>query len=361
MLTAVIFLLILLSAVTIHELAHYINAKSVGLPVRTFSVGVGPVLLRRIWHNTEWRLSLFPIGGYVDLPGMAPTSDDQGKLQHPTNGMAIKSLPEKLWVLSGGVIANFFLGVILICIVIIISPSYRQITANVIPFETGALISSVLPESAADSFGLKPLDTIISINNISNPNRDIVVREIQNSNKLDFLLLREGATVNLSLPWPPNDSRATPVLGVHLAPLTVEHTIIGTFEAIGEAFWFSVKLLPKMVHGFAKGLATTLTGKRSDEIAGPVGIISLVNQAAQIGLAPVLFLAAVINLSLAIFNLFPIPGLDGGRMLLATVTSLRGKPFRLGQEETIHFFGVFAVLALIVLITLNEISGLFNP
>ena len=116
-----------------------------------------------------------------------------------------------------------------------------------------------------------------------------------------------------------------------------------------------------MVHGFAKGLATTLTGKRSDEIAGPVGIISLVNQAAQIGLAPVLFLAAVINLSLAIFNLFPIPGLDGGRMLLATVTSLRGKPFRPGQEETIHFFGVFAVLALIVLITLNEISGLFNP
>ena len=151
------------------------------------------------------------------------------------------------------------------------------------------------------------------------------------------------------------------MLGVHLAPLTVEHTRIGTFEAIGEAFWFSVKLLPKMVHGFAKGLATTLTGKRSDEIAGPVGIISLVNQAAQIGLAPVLFLAAVINLSLAIFNLFPIPGLDGGRMLLATVTSLRGKPFRPGQEETIHFFGVFAVLALIVLITLNEISGLFNP
>ena len=143
MITALIFLLILLSAVTIHELAHYFNAKTVGLPVRKFSVGVGPVVLRRVWNDTEWRLSLFPIGGYVDLPGMAPELDDEGNLQHATNGMAIKPLPEKLWVLAGGVIANFFLGVILISVVIVIAPDYRQITANAVPLETGAVISNV--------------------------------------------------------------------------------------------------------------------------------------------------------------------------------------------------------------------------
>ena len=95
-------------------------------------------------------------------------------------------------------------------------------------------------------------------------------------------------------------------------------------------------------------------------MAGPVGIVSLVNQSIQIGLAPVLMLAAVINLSLAVFNLLPIPGLDGGRMLLAIVAAVRGRPFRPGQEETIHFFGVMAVLAMIVLITFNELSGIFR-
>ena len=114
MLTALVFLIILLSAVLVHELAHYLNARSVGLPVRAFSVGMGPVLFRHTWRGTEWRFSLFPIGGYVDLPGMAPTVDADGNLQHPTGGMAEKPLSQKLWVLLGGVIANFLLGVVLI-------------------------------------------------------------------------------------------------------------------------------------------------------------------------------------------------------------------------------------------------------
>jgi len=75
MITLLTFALILTSAVVVHELAHYLNARSVGLEVRAFSVGIGPVLARRRWRGTEWRLSLLPLGGYVELPGMAPTVD----------------------------------------------------------------------------------------------------------------------------------------------------------------------------------------------------------------------------------------------------------------------------------------------
>jgi regulator of sigma E protease len=74
----------------------------------------------------------------------------------------------------------------------------------------------------------------------------------------------------------------------------------------------------------------------------------------------VLLLAALINFSLAVFNLLPIPGLDGGRLLLATVVAIRGRPFEPGQEETFHFIGILAVLALIVLITLQELQGVVS-
>ena len=107
MLTALIFLAILMTAVLIHELAHYLNAKSVGLPVESFSVGMGPVIWRRMWRGTEWRLSLLPIGGYVNIPGMAPKQDETGNLQHADEGFATKPLWAKLWVLVGGVLANF--------------------------------------------------------------------------------------------------------------------------------------------------------------------------------------------------------------------------------------------------------------
>ena len=360
MLTALVFILILMSAVVIHELAHYLNARSVGVPVRAFSVGMGPVLFRRTWLGTEWRVSLFPIGGYVDLPGMAPSVDAEGNLQHPTGGMADKGLWQKLWVLIGGVIANFGLGVILITVVILIAPGYRQITSNVVPDESGSLIVEVIPGSEADLAGLLPDDEIVTINGIDTPTRDQVIGQIRGSGNLNLTVARGGERIELDIPWPPTGSDARPLLGVQLAPVFIEPLGIPPLQAVGEALWFSVKLLPDMVQGFARGFASTLVGRQSDEVAGPVGIVSLVNQATRIGIAPVLFLAAVINLSLAIFNLLPIPGLDGGRMLLATVVSLRGRPFRPGQEETIHFLGIMAVLAIIVLITFNEISGLIR-
>src|SRR5690606_10083394 len=106
---------------------------------------------------------------------------------------------------------------------------------------------------------------------------------------------------------------------------------VGFWQALPEAAAFGVRVVPEMVRGFVSGVGSAVTGAPNADVAGPVGMVSLVNQATSIGLAPVLLLAAIINLSLAVFNLLPIPGLDGGRMLLVTVVALRGRPFRPGQ------------------------------
>jgi regulator of sigma E protease len=357
--TTLIFLLIIMVSVMVHELAHYFNARSVGVPVRAFSVGMGPVIWKRQWAGTEWRISLLPLGGYVHLPGMTPKVDEEGNLQHPEEGMATKTLPQKLWVLIGGVIANFALGVLLVSGALMLEPGYRAITSGAV-VETGARIEGVVERSPAEAMGLESGDRIVALNGIAEPSRQQVVEIVQGAERLELVVERAGRRLSFDRPWPPEDSSAAPRLGIRLAPVEFLDVGVGFPQALAEALSFSVRAVPEMIKGFTRGFASALTGAPTEDVAGPVGMVSAVNQAAQVGLAPLLLLAALINLSLAVFNLLPIPGLDGGRMLLATVVSLRRRPFRPGQEETIHFIGIMAVLALIVLITFNELGAIIS-
>lgn len=359
MLTTLIFLLILTVSVSVHELAHYFHARSVGVPVRAFSVGMGPVIWKRRWSGTEWRLSAFPVGGYVDLPGMAPKVDEEGNLQHPDEGMATKSLPQKLWVLVGGVIANFALGVLLIALAVTLEPSYRALTSGAV-VEQGARIEGVVGRSPAEALGLQAGDRIVQLNGISDPSRQQVVENVRSADELVLVVERSGELLRFEPSWPPEGAGSPPQLGITLAPVEVLDAAVGFPQALSESLVFSVRAVPQAVVAFVRGFGSVLSGSPSEEVAGPVGMVSAVNQAAQVGIAPVLMLAALINLSLAVFNLLPIPGLDGGRMLLATVVAVRRRPFRPGQEETIHFIGIMAVLALILLITFNELGGIIR-
>lgn len=358
--TIIVFLLILTSAVVIHELAHYANAKSVGLPVRAFSVGMGPVLLRKQWRGTEWRLSLLPLGGYVDLPGMAAEPDEDGNLHHPQDGLATKTLWEKLWVLIGGVIANYLLAVLLLAIVTSIQPSFRGLTTNMTPTESGTVFSDVVAGSQAVELGIEAGDRVVAINGVSDPDRAEVQRAIRNDDFLELVLMRDGETVTITSDWPPENTD-TPVLGVSLEPVTFEPLPSISFpQALVESVGFSLRIVPQTVQGFARAFGTTLTGRRSEEVVGPVGIVGVVGEASQAGVLPVLVVAALINFSLAIFNLLPIPGLDGGRMLLAIVVAIRGKPFKPGQEEMIHFIGIAVLLVFIALVTFGEVGELIR-
>ncbi|MEJ2288241.1 MAG: M50 family metallopeptidase [Deinococcales bacterium] len=362
MLTAITFILILFTAVLVHEGAHFVNAKSVGVPVRAFSIGFGPVVWRRRWRGTEWRIGILPLGGYVDLPGMAPKVDENGNLQHPDEGMAKKGIGAKLWVLVGGILANFVLGVALVTAAIMLQPGFRSYTSGV-DVGRGSEIVSVMNGSPAAQLGIHQGDRIVAINGVNDPTPEQVVKTIHSASQLTITLENGGTRRTVTTPWPPTgsdvarDANGQPLLGVNVTPVYQGASLP---QALAESTWFGVRVIPEAVRGFAQGFAAALTGKQTNEVAGPVGIVGLVNQATHVGIASVLFLAALINFSLAVFNVLPIPGLDGGRMLLAGVVALRGRPFKPGQEEQLHFLGIMAVLALMVLITVHEISGLIR-
>ncbi len=360
---ALVFVAILFTAVLVHEAAHYLAARSVGLPVRAFSVGFGPVLWRRVWRGTEWRLSAVPLGGYVDLPGMAPEEGPDGSLVHAKSGFARLGLPAKLWVLIAGVIANFALGALLLATAVTLEPAYRAVTTGQEPAVHGTVIADVVPGSHAESLGLRAGDRIVEIAGVVDPVPAGAVEAIQGVEGTLTVRLRDAAGTErtVSLPWPPADvaDGETPLLGVQLAPADVEAVPFSV--ALAESSAFALRAVPEMVGGFVRGFGNVLSGRGSEEVAGPVGMVGMVSEASRVGIAPVLLLASLINFSLAVFNLLPIPGLDGGRMLLATVVAARGRPFAPGREEIVHFLGVMTVLALIVLITAQELSGLFAP
>lgn len=361
MLTAIVFVTVLMTAVLVHELAHYLNARSVGLPVRAFSIGMGPVIARWHWRGTEWRLSLLPLGGYVDLPGMAAKVNEDGSLSHPDEGMAVRPLPQKLWVLIGGVIANYALGILLLATAVVLAPTYREVVTGTAPDVQGTVVAAVAEGSLAATLDIRPGDRLIAIGDAADPTPDQAVAAIRGSDALLLTLMGEdGLERVVTAPWPPADLEpgTTPVLGVQLVPAEVAG--VGFLTALGESAAFGVRVFPDMVVGFVRGFGSALSGSPNEDVAGPVGMVTMVGQAASIGVAPVLLLAALINFSLAVFNLLPIPGLDGGRMLLATIVAVRGRPFKPGQEEAFHFVGIAAVLALIVLITVQELGGLLG-
>lgn len=360
MLTAAVFLLVLMSAVLVHELAHYLAARSVGLPVRAFSVGMGPVLVRKQWRGTEWRISLLPLGGYVDLPGMGPKVGEDGALSHPNEGLAVKPLRHKLWVLVAGVVANYALGIVLLASAVVLAPGYWEMVSGTPPVQQGSRIVEVVDGSLAQRLGVRAGDRVLAIGDVSDPTPSQAVAAIRGADGLTLVLAgSDGETRTLTTPWPPasTPSGEPPLLGVQLSAWSIE--AIGFGRALVQSTVFGVQLFPSLVSGFVRGFGAALSGSPNQEVAGPVGMVTLVGQAAAVGVAPVLLLAALINFSLAVFNLLPIPGLDGGRMLLASVVAWRGRPFRPGQEEMIHFFGIATVLLLIVLITVQELSGLF--
>src|SRR5690606_30833901 len=216
MLTAITFALILTSAVVVHELAHYLNARSVGVEVRAFSVGIGPILARKRWRGTEWRLSLLPLGGYVDLPGMAPKVGEDGELQHADEGMAKKGLGAKLWVLVGGVIANYILGCVLIAWAVSLQPAYNELISGQPVVVHGSSIELVSPDSAAQGLGLEPGDVILALNGISEPGPDQVVEQVQGADELSLTIDRAGETLTIETAWPPLDAADPPLLGVQI-------------------------------------------------------------------------------------------------------------------------------------------------
>lgn len=349
-------------ATFLHELAHYALARMQGVAVKSFSVGMGPVFFRRHWRGTEWRLSLLPIGGYVEIDGMAPEPDDAGKATQPTRGFAALPALGKIAVLLAGPLMNLLVAIGLMTL---------SFTSQGVPAPDRVRIESVVAASAAQRLGLQAGDVItaidgrdipesLKIQGRTAPGWEAVRDTLTRAGRHSFTVERAGATRQVAFDWQPTQGGQRQLLGIRYGPDVRPATVP---VAVATAFQVTAEAVPQVLRAFA-GLFQrflTLDLSRDENVSGPIGTAEIVSRAAALSPWALVQVGVLLNLSLAFFNLIPIPGLDGGRILLVLIGALRGRPLSFSQEQAINLAGFAFVMLLMVFVVVRDVSRFFQP
>lgn len=313
----------------VHELGHFVAAKSVGIKVNEFSIGMGPPILRFGKGETQYSLRAFPIGGYVKMEGEDEESND------------LRSFNNKPPLQRA---------------IVIVAGSFMNLVATVVLFTAIALsvgmVSNVIGEVAeghpAEAAGLKIGDEIIEIDGHRVKGWGDVTGLLGSSEKdrVSIVVKRDGSEISLVSDIAVNEE-GRKVIGItskleRSLGRSLKAGFVGTYELAGEMFNFLKQLF---------------TGKGSaNDLIGPVGIVSVINDQAKLGFIYIVNLAALISLNLAIVNMLPLPALDGGRFLFLIIRLFTGKRISDSLEAKIHFAGLMLLFALMIYLVVHDVD-----
>ena len=344
--TLIWFILVLGITVTIHEFGHFIFAKRAGVYVYEFSIGMGPRLFKfkRKNDETEYSIRLLPIGGFVQMAG--EEVDDDTTIPKEQK-MHAKSFGQKLIIVLAGIIFNFLLAVILLFFVGLF---------NGVP-NNQSIVGTVDSSYPAYDAGLKPGDKILELDakKVNTIDKLSLQLQVHSGNTINLKVDRDGKTENIEIQPKKvkQDDKEVYKYGFSLDG-TLSH---GFFESVKYAFTKVFSLIHQMVFVIFY-LITGAIGLGS--LAGPVGIYNVVGDAASSGFASIVYLTAFISINVGFINLLPIPAFDGCRALFIIIERIKGSPVNPKLENTIHNIGFILLMALMILITYNDITRLMG-
>ena len=344
--TLIYFILILGLIVLIHEFGHYFFAKRAGIYVYEFSIGMGPRIFKWTRKNdeTEYSIRLIPIGGYVQMAGEEIEDDPDV----PKNKkFSVKSFGQKFMTVIAGIMNNFLLAIILLFLLALFNGAAQN----------KAIVGEISKDMPAYSSGLKEGDRIIKLNGKNVMNYDVFALELQvNAGKTINLEVDRNGQINKVSITPKKLTENGKEVYRYGFAITDEYKT-GFFAAIVYAITKTISLLYQMVLTIFY-LVTGSLGLKS--FSGPVGIYNIVGQAASNGFWSLVSLTALLSINVGFINLLPLPAFDGGRLLFVIIEKITGKKVDSKLENTIHSIGFFLLMALMILITYNDIVRLIK-
>jgi regulator of sigma E protease len=357
LLTAFVFFIILSLLVFIHELGHFAVARWVGVRVEEFGFGLPPRIFGKKIGGTIYSVNWLPIGGFVKLSGEDDEAERAEKGHKKKEYFWARSKKERSLILLAGVTMNFLLAV---CITsFLLTQGIYEATGSV-------HIEQITSGSPAEAAGLREKDTLIDIRDAKEtalPRKITIPKDL-----IDFTHANVGKQVALTILRDNQKSSVTLIprkdypagegpMGVVISDLELHK------YPLSEAPFVAVRINIVRARDMLTGIGSVV-GRLfrlqpvGNDIAGPIGIAQVTGQAVKFGLKAVLEFTSILSLNLAVLNLLPLPALDGGRFLFVFLEKILGGRIKPAFERSTHQIGMIILLALIVLISINDILRL---
>ena len=383
MVTALVTIIMFLVMISLHEFGHFITAKLMGFKILEYAIGFGPAIWKIKKSDIQYSLRIIPFGGYCKFEGEDEDSKDERAFSN-------QPVWKRIIVVAAGGLCNVVLGFLLFLVII---PFTSPISTN--------YVKDVVPNSFVQEAGLMPNDKIIEINgkkvsfynDISlytrefnaNTECSIIVKRDGEKYELNFKPTQsevtfdygeDGITVSESINGEPADEsfykygdgaeRNEELIG---KSETVERLIIGFVPVqeevnalnIWKEAWNETKFVVKLVYNSLWQMVTGRVGV--EQMSGPVGVVSEINTAVNSGRGSWLYilnLTALLTINLGIFNLLPIPALDGGRLFFMLIELVTRKRIPPEKEGMVHTIGFMLLIGLIIFISYNDILKLLK-
>ncbi len=325
----------------LHELGHFIAARTFGVTVNEFAIGMGPKIISHKSKTTDivCSLRLFPIGGFVSMAGEDDYSDDE-------NAFHRKPVWQRMIITVAGSFMNILTGIILMAVIVSTSSSLAGTT--IVKFHEDTALSH--------QSGLMTGDEIIRVDGACVHVAEELSYEIMHNaiEPIDIVVRRNGEIVTVEDVTFPTTTIEGVLFG--LPDFYVEADSKNFVGIVKHTFYRSISTV-KMIW---ESLVDLITGRYGiGAVSGPVGVATAVSDAAKSGINSVVNLVVIIAMNLGVFNLLPLPALDGGRLLFQVIELVRRKPLKPEFEGYVHFVGIVILMALMVAITFKDIIKIF--
>jgi len=351
MFTLFIFLVVLSVLIVVHEFGHFIMAKRCGVRVDEFCLGFGRKILKKKVKDTEYGIASIPLGGYVKMAG-----DNREEYTGKPDEFLSKSAWQRFKIIFFGPLLNYLLGII--CFWFIFCIGYPQFTTKV-----GGLLDGFGAKNAGVQIG----DKVLAINGKPVQFFEDLQKEIHSKKETTIVELTvERGSQRLKILVDIQEKKVDDPLGekksIGLLGITPADEIVTVRHNIFQSFILGIQKTGELTVITYKGLWRMLTGKISvrESVSGPIGIFMLTSKMASLGIIPLIHFLALLSVSLAIFNLLPLPILDGGHIVLLGLEKIRKKPLSAKAENMLTQVGMSLIITLAVVVSYNDIVKIFG-
>ncbi|HEY4715112.1 MAG TPA: RIP metalloprotease RseP [Candidatus Paceibacterota bacterium] len=362
----ILFIVILLVLVIVHEFGHFITAKKSGIRVDEFGFGFPPKLFSKKLGETTYSFNVIPFGGFVKIFGENP---DEESISGPDKDRSFVHKPKYIqaMVLFAGVFFNFLLAWLLLSLGFMsgLPTSQTSEPRGTILSNQNLVITGVTPKAPADLSGIKIGDKVISISasdaslNTTELNPEAVQKFIgdRSGRPLEFSISRSGEIQNLEVIPKAGLLEGRAAIGVSLD--TIGIIKLPTHKALWRGLKDTSILTVRTAVSLGKLVKDSVLGQADfSAITGPVGIVGIVGDAYQFGFIYLISFAALISVNLAVINLIPFPALDGGRLLFLLIETIKGSPIKPKIANALNAVGFILLLLLMVVVTYHDIAKL---